>query len=77
MFGATAHTTHISVQFLRTVFPGRLISPYADITWPILLPDLAVQDYFLWSCGKSKAYETLPAKLVTKNGEFRSTSKDL
>ena len=30
--GATAHTAKISMQVLRTVFPGRLISCFRDIT---------------------------------------------
>jgi len=46
--GATAHTAQISMQFLRTLFLGRHISCFGDITWPACSPDLAVPDYFLW-----------------------------
>jgi hypothetical protein len=51
-------------RFLRTVFPGRLISPSWDITWPTCSPSLAVADYFLWGCVKSKVYKTHPANIV-------------
>jgi len=45
--GANAHTAEISLQVLRTVFPGKLISNFGDITWPTRSPDHAVPDYFL------------------------------
>jgi hypothetical protein len=58
IFGVTAHTALISMQVLRTVFPGRLISCFVNISWPTLLPDLAVPDRFLWGYLKSKIYVT-------------------
>jgi hypothetical protein len=45
--GATAHTAHIAMQALRTMFPGRLIFHFREITWPTCLHDLAVPDYIL------------------------------
>jgi hypothetical protein len=45
--GANAHTAEISLQVLRTLFPGELISHFGDITWPTRSPDHAVLDYFL------------------------------
>ena len=47
-------------QVLRTMFPGRLISHFRDITWPVRSPDLAVTDYFLWGYITSKLYEIRP-----------------
>ena len=61
---AYAHTADISMQVLRTVFPGRLISHTGDITWPTRLPDHAVPDYFLWGYVKSKVHETCPANIA-------------
>jgi hypothetical protein len=61
--GATAVTVQISMQVHRTVFPSRLFSHFGDITWPAHSHDLAVPDYFLWSCVKSKVYETHPANI--------------
>ena len=46
--GATAHTARISMDFLREVFPRRLISLRGDVNWPALSPDLATCDYLLW-----------------------------
>jgi len=46
-----------------TVFPGRLISRFGDITWPARSPNIAVPYYFLWRYVKSKVYETRPANV--------------
>ena len=62
--GATVHTAEISMQVLRTVFPGRFISRFGDITCPARSPDLVVPDYFLWSNVRSKVYETRPANIA-------------
>lgn len=51
-------------QVLRTVFPGRLISRFWDITCPARSPDIAVQDYFLWGYVKNKVYETRTANIA-------------
>jgi len=59
---AAAHTAQISVKVPRTVFLGRLISRFGDITWPVSSPDLAVLGYFLWGCVTSEVNETHPAK---------------
>ena len=40
--GATAHTTEISMQVFRTVFLGRSILRFGDITWPTRSPDLEI-----------------------------------
>jgi hypothetical protein len=61
--GASAHTAQISMKVLRTMFPGTLISRFADITWLARSPDLAVPDYFLWGYVKSKECETCPANI--------------
>jgi hypothetical protein len=59
----TAHTAQISMQVLRTMFLGTLISHFRDITLPAHLPDFSVPDYFLWVYGKSKVYETCPTNI--------------
>jgi hypothetical protein len=53
--GATVHTLEISMQVLRTMFPG---------TWPARSPDIAVQNYFLWGYVKNKVYETHTANIA-------------
>ena len=62
--GATAHTAQISMQVIRTVFPGRHISLYGEIIWPACSPDHAVPDCFLWGYIKSKVYEKHPANIA-------------
>jgi len=56
-----SHNTdfHASSQ---DMFPGRFISHFADITLSACSPDLAVSEYCHLVYGKSKAYETCPAK---------------
>ena len=49
---------------LRTIFSGRLISRFGDITWPSRSPDHAIPDYFLCGYVTSKIYETFLANIV-------------
>jgi hypothetical protein len=42
VFGATDHTTPTSMPAHRTMFTGKIISHFADITWSICLPDVEV-----------------------------------
>jgi hypothetical protein len=62
--GATAHTAEISMQVHRTMFPGRLVTRFGDITWLARSRDLVVPDYFIWGYVRSKVYETRPANIV-------------
>jgi len=48
VFGATAHTAQISMHVLGTVFQGRLIFHFTNITWPVRSPNLVESDYCLW-----------------------------
>ena len=62
--GATAHAAQISTQVFRTMFLGRLISHFRDITLSACSPDLAVPDYFHWGYVKCEVYETYPANIT-------------
>ena len=62
MLGINTYTAQISMQVLRKMFPGRIISHFADITWPTHSSDLAVSYCYLWGYIKSKVNETCPAK---------------
>lgn len=44
--GATSHTAHVTMNFLRQTFPGRLMSLRGDLKWPARSPDLAPCDFF-------------------------------
>lgn len=58
--GATAHTARISMQAVRVLFPGRLISRNGDVHWPPRSPDLTVCDFFLWGYLKARVYRNIP-----------------
>ncbi|XP_069594588.1 bromodomain-containing protein 7 isoform X2 [Ranitomeya imitator] len=61
--GATAHTARVTMNCLRQMFPGRLISLRGDVNWPARSPDLAPCDFFLWGYLKSKVYINRPNTL--------------
>lgn len=54
--GATAHTARRSLETLRNLFPGRVISRFGDIPWPSCSPDLTAPDFFLWGYLKNKVF---------------------
>lgn len=58
--GATCHTATVSIDLLKEMFPGKLISRRGDIHWPPRSPDLTPNDYFLWGYLKSRVYEDNP-----------------
>ena len=64
--GITTHTAEISMQVLRTLFLGRLISRFGDITFPACWPDHGVPDYFLWGYVKSSSFAVMPSFLVNE-----------
>lgn len=61
--GATAHTARLSLQVLRQMFPGRLISSRGDVPWPARSPDIAPCDFFLWGYLKAEVYKHRPRTL--------------
>ena len=54
--GAPAHTSNISMRYLRGQFPGKLISKRGDWPWPPRSPDLTPCDFFLWGYVKNKIW---------------------
>jgi hypothetical protein len=44
--GATAHAAAESVDCLRAVHPGRIISGFGNIFWPTRSPDFSAPDCF-------------------------------
>lgn len=55
--GATAHTAIQSMNTLRRLFPGRLISWFGDIHWPTRLN---VPDFYLWGFLKYRVDKNKP-----------------
>ncbi|KAJ4441338.1 hypothetical protein ANN_11193 [Periplaneta americana] len=64
------HTAHGSMNCLRNMFPGRIISRFGDIAWPPRSPDLTAADYFLWVI--SKVGQTLRLSLTVYRCGFRN-----
>ncbi|XP_039292755.1 uncharacterized protein LOC120353366 [Nilaparvata lugens] len=69
--GATAHTARISMDLLREMFPGRLISLRGDVKWPARSPDLSVCDFFLWGYLKEKVFNHRPHTLEELKDKIR------
>ena len=47
--GARAHTVDKVLDWLREKFGDRIISLNSDVIWPPKSPDMAPNDYYLWS----------------------------
>lgn len=61
--GATSHTSRRSMEMLRELIPGRLVSLRGDIAWPPRSPDLSPCDFFLWGHLKAEVYKHRPTTL--------------
>ena len=51
-----AHTSNLSMRYLRGQFTRRLMSKGGDWPWPPRSPDLAICDFFLWGYLKQKIW---------------------
>jgi hypothetical protein len=58
--GATAHTSRRSLEILREMFPGHVVSLRGDIEWPLLSPDLSSCDFFSGATSKPRHTNTVP-----------------
>ncbi|CAK1586379.1 unnamed protein product [Parnassius mnemosyne] len=79
--GATAHTARVTMDTLKALFPGKIISRFGDILWPPRSPDLTPADFFLWGYLKARVFDTpltnleqLKTKITT---EVRAISIDV
>lgn len=61
--GAPPHTSRFTIDCLKPLFPGRLISKNGDFDWPPRSPDLTPPDFYLWGFLKSKVYANKPQNL--------------
>ena len=58
--GATPHTSTDSLNWLRQLFPDRLISRRCDPEWAPHSPDLNPPDFYLWGYLKDNVYTNNP-----------------
>lgn len=70
--GATAHTARVSMQTLRAMFPGKLISRFGDVPWSPRSPDLSACDFFLWGYLKAKVYRDKPRTIAELKTAIRN-----
>lgn len=70
--GATSHTSNQSMETVKQMFPGRLISRRGDILWPPRSPDLTPLDFFLWGYLKYKVYNDNPRNIDQLKENIRS-----
>lgn len=69
--GATAHTARASMEVVRQMFPGHVISRFGDVHWPPRSPDLSICDFFLWGYLKSRVYIKKPRTLDDLKNSIR------
>lgn len=78
--GASAHTSRCSLEIIKDMFSGHVVSFQGDIEWHPRSPDLTPCDFFLWGYLKSKVFQICPQilKLLRNNkrGCCRSTRDD-
>ena len=61
--GANVHTSRCSLDLLREMFPGHVVSLRGDIGWPPRSPDLSPCNFFLWGYLKAQVYQHRPQTL--------------
>ena len=69
--GAPPHRARATINFLKQLFPGRLMSKNGDFEWPPRSPDLTAPDFFLWGYLKSKVYVNKPRTLDELKANIR------
>lgn len=70
--GAPPHTATATMNVVREMFPGHLISRFGDTHWPPRSPDLTMCDFFLWGYLKSRVYESKPHTLDELKGAIKT-----
>lgn len=75
--GATAHTSRRSMDILRKMFPGRLVSLRGDLGWPPRSPDLTPCDFFLWGYLKAKVFQHRPRTLLALRREIARAIEEI
>ena len=62
--GARAHTSNLSLEWIREKFGTRVISGNTAIPWPAHSPDKSPLDYFLWGNAEAEIRRVKPEDLV-------------
>ncbi|GFU16418.1 uncharacterized protein TNCV_836041 [Trichonephila clavipes] len=72
--GATCHTSRDSIEVLNEFFDDGAISKGL---WPPLLPDLSIQDFFLWGYLKNVTYRNNPHTLDELKSDILHAMSDI
>lgn len=75
--GATCHTARASMNVLRQMFPGRLISRFGDLQWPPRSCDLTPCDFWLWGYLKSRVYINNPQNIHELKENIRTEIRNI
>lgn len=75
--GATSHTARQSMEVLKEMFPGCLISIRRDVPWPARSPDLAPCDFFLWGHLKAKVFAEKPRTIQELKAVIRQKIEEI
>ena len=79
--GAPAHRSKSSIQYLRSVFGGNLMSSNGGegtTPWPASSPDLSAMDFYFWPKISNKVYggDTVPTDLNSLKSELQTAFED-
>ncbi|XP_043676454.1 uncharacterized protein LOC122633042 [Vespula pensylvanica] len=67
-----SHTAEPTMEILREIFSGRLISKQGAIEFPERSPDLTATDFFLWGYLKGKVYRNKPRTIQQLQENIRT-----
>ncbi|CAK9799157.1 hypothetical protein ANTPLA_LOCUS1913 [Anthophora plagiata] len=75
--GATSHTARDTIEILKEIFPGRIVSRNGDIDWPPRSPDLTSPDFFLWGYLKGQVYANKPTTIEELKDNIRKEIQEI
>nr|CAH7751303.1 unnamed protein product [Callosobruchus chinensis] len=75
--GATARTARATMDIVKELFPGRLISRFGDLAWPAKSPDLTAPDFFLCGYLKSRVYVNNPQTIAALEENIRQECEQI
>ncbi len=58
--GATCHTAHCVMDFLKETFDDRIISRGSPTPWPAKSPDSNPLDYWFWGFAQAQVHKQKP-----------------
>ena len=69
--GASPHSAHITIDWLKDNFKKRVVSKNFSIEWSPHSPDLSPPDFYLWGYLKDRVYQEKPRTLSQLKTKIR------